>query len=510
LSGGAVPVGKRGGGLVPRELRRGVGAGLGGATAGLAAGLLALSGHIVGIAALLLLFIPVLMWRRTEATPVVLLIAALLVEQYHVTVDPNMVGAPAPAIPITSSIPLFSGIGSLHIEPADILLLVAFSVCLLKGAELAPRRLRSPLAFSIAGVIAVVLLGLLVGAAHHFNLRVALQETRPYLYLAATFALTALLIRSRSAVQTMLWALVVAEPLKSLQGVVLYIQTRSWPSPPEALLGHEEAYFFALYILLVGALWLFDIKGALRKTATTLLPLVIFADLVNNRRAAWLILGGGLVTLVVIAYVSVPERRRVISRAVAVLVVAFAAYLPIFWNASGPLGQPAHAIKSAFSPDQRDQASDLYREQEDANLQYNIRQGGVTGKGFGIPIDYALPIVDIQPIDPDIRYIPHNGVLYQLMRMGLLGGLAFWSMLGCGILAGCRLARAPDKLLAAVGTLVACALVGYALDGATDQGFYFYRVAFATGALLGLAEAARHLLAGRGSMLETAPAETQA
>jgi hypothetical protein len=508
LSAGALPVGKRHGGLLPRELRRGVGAGLGGAAAGLTAGLLALSGHIVGIAALLLLFIPVLMWRRTEMTPVVLLIAALLVEQYHVTVDPNTVSAPAPAIPITSSIPLFSGIGSLHIEPADILLLVAFSVYLLKGAELARRRLRSPLGLSVAGVIAVVLLGLLVGASHHFNARVALQETRPYVYLAATFALTALLIRSRSAIKTMLWAFVLAEPLKALQGVVLYIETRRWQSPPEALLGHEEAYFFALYILLVVALWMFDIKGALRKTATALVPLVIFADLVNNRRAAWLILGGGLVTLVAIAYVSLPERRRVISRAVAVLMVALAAYLLIFWNASGPLAEPAHAIRSAFSPDPRDQASDLYRVQENANLQYNIRQGGVIGKGFGIPIDYALPIVNIQPIDPDILYIPHNGVLYQLMRMGLLGGLAFWSMLGCGIVAGCRLARAPDKLLAVVGTLVACAVVGYALEGATDQGFYFYRVAFVTGALLGLAEAARHLLAG-GSTLDTAPAEMQ-
>jgi hypothetical protein len=77
-------------------------------------------------------------------------------------------------------------------------------------------------------------------------------------------------------------------------------------------------------------------------------------------------------------------------------------------------------------------------------------------------------------------------------------------MLGCGIVAGCRLARAPDKLLAAVGTLVACGLVGYALEGATDQGFYFYRIAFATGALLGLAEAARYLVSAQASTPPTA------
>jgi O-Antigen ligase len=507
LTAGAERV--RDGGPVRAPAALSWGVGIGGAAGGLGAGLLVLGGHGVSIAALLLLFVPVLMWRRAEATPVVVLVAALMIEQYHVTITPNTTGVPAPTIPFTSSIPLFSGIGSLHVEPADILLVVAFAICLLKGAGLVAGRLRSPLALSVAAVVAVVLYGLVVGAAHHSNTRVALQETRPYIYLAATFALTALLIRSRSAVETLLWALVAVEPLKAIQGVVLYIETRSWPIAPESLLGHEEAYFFALYILLVAALWMFAISGPLRKTATALLPLVVFADLVNNRRAAWLVLGGGLVTLLVIGYACRPERRRVIVRAVAALIVGCLVYLPIFWNASGPFAEPAHAIKSAFSPAPRDQASNLYRVQENANLEYNIRQGGLIGKGFGVPIDYALPIVNIQPIDPDILYIPHNGVLYQLMRMGLLGGLAFWSMLGCGILAGCRLARAPDRLLAAVGTLVACAFVGYALEGATDQGFYFYRIALATGVLLGLAEAARHLLAGRGSAPAVAPAGTQ-
>ena len=44
-----------------------------------------------------------------------------------------------------------------------------------------------------------------------------------------------------------------------------------------------------------------------------------------------------------------------------------------------------------------------------------------------------------------------------------------------------------------VGTLLACSLVAYALEGATDQGFYFYRIAFITGTLLGLAETARRI-----------------
>lgn len=495
MNAGSLPFAALGGARRLRpELPRFLGVALGGAAAGLIAGEFALNGHLIAIAGLLALFIPVLMWRRPQTAPVILMGAGLLIEQYHQVVDPNTNAPLSPVIPVTSSIPLFQGLGSLHLEPVDILLLIVLGIYLLRPDELGSRRLSSPLGRGVLCVIGVLFLGLAVGAVHHFNFRIALQESRPYVYLAATFALTALLIRTRSAVATMLWALVVAEGIKSAQGVLIFIQTRNWSPRPDALLGHEEAYFFSLFILLVAALWLFDVRqGLLRKTATWLLPLVIFADLVNNRRAAWLVLGGGMLALAAIGYASLPERRRLIGRVALVLALASAVYLPLYWNKSGTLSQPARAIKSEISPDPRDQSSNLYRLQEDANLEYNIKQGGLIGKGFGIPIDYALPIVNIQAIDPDILYIPHNGVLYQLMRMGLLGGVAIWSMLGCGIVAGCRLARSGDRLFGVVGALVACGLIGYALEGATDQGFYYYRVAFVTGALLGLVQAARNL-----------------
>ena len=110
-----------------------------------------------------------------------------------------------------------------------------------------------------------------------------------------------------------------------------------------------------------------------------------------------------------------------------------------------------------------------------------------------MPIDYALPIVDISNIDPNIKYVPHNGVLYVLMRMGLLGAVALWAVLGTGIVAGCRLARARDREIAVIGAVVACSLIAYALEGATDQGFYFDRIALVMGVFLGLAEAARRI-----------------
>ena len=320
------------------------------------------------------------------------------------------------------------------------------------------------------------------------------METRPYVYLAAAYVLTAVLVENRAGVRRMLWAFILVGGIKALQALYIFWSVRHMSPHPEALLGHEEALFFGVFILLVPALWLFGVKGKLRTVATWLLPLVIAANLANNRRTAWVVLGAGLILLVVIGMVCLPARRRMLRRTVLVVLALSAVYFPLYWNKTGGLAQPARAVHSMVSPDPRDAASDLYRIQENANLKINIRHGGLVGRGFGVPIDYALPIVDIKDIDPLITYIPHNGVYYVLMRMGPLGGIAFWALIAAGVIAGCRLAKRVDPELAALGAVVACAIVGYVFEGALDQGFFFYRIAFVMGALLGLVEAAHRIL----------------
>ncbi len=473
---------------------------VGGLIFGLVAGDLAAAGHSLDVVALAAVLLPVLFWKRPQFGPVVLLAAAVLVEQVVATplttaVDEPGVGAvlPIPNIPITSHIPLFAGIGSFHLEPADLLLLMIGVIYLLRTTPQTRNWPRTHVSRALAALLGSVALGIFIGMGHHGQLRVSLMEARPYVYLAATYVLTATLIRTHSAIRAVLWGFVVAAALKAVQGVYIFIEVRNWHPRPDAVLGHEDAYTFGIYILLVVALWLFEVPGRLRKTATWLLPLIIAANLANNRRAAWLLLGGGLLAVVVIAYQCLPARRRKLGRAGMVVLAFSALYIPAYWNKTGSLAQPARAIHSQISPDIRDASSDLYRVQEDANLKLNIKQGGLLGKGFGVPIDYALPIVNISTIDPNIKYIPHNGVFYILMRMGLLGGIAMWALLGTGIVAGCRLARSVDREIAVVGALVAGALVAYALEGSIDQGFFFYRIAFEIGTLLGLAEAARRI-----------------
>ena len=268
----------------------------------------------------------------------------------------------------------------------------------------------------------------------------------------------------------MLGTFVGAVGVKSVQGIYVWIASHNEVPKPDSYISHEASYFFVIFLLLVAALWLFDQRGKLRTWATWLLPVVFLAMLLNDRREAWEMLGGGFLCFGVLAYRAMPIRRGVLGKAVVALVLCSAVYFPVMWNSTSSLAVPARAIKSQVKPSARDASSDTYRVQEDENLELNIKQSAPLGKGYGVKIDYALPIPTI-PTDQIIAWVPHNQVLDVLMAMGLQGGVAVWFLIGAGIILGSRLAMVGDRELALVGLVVACTLVSYALIGAEDVGF---------------------------------------
>jgi O-antigen ligase/polysaccharide polymerase Wzy-like membrane protein len=471
---------------------------------GALAGELVASGRIGAVTGLATIALPVALWRRPWLAPAVALVAVMTVEQFSgavanaSAVPGTLQPVPMPvAARITSAIPLFRGIGAMHVSPADLLLLCLGLLALAKrGAAGTHPWPQSMLSRTLAVFLIATIAGVGVGLAHHGDSRVAFMEIRPFAYLGATYVLASVLAGSRAAVRATLWAIVLGAGLKATQGLFIFLAVRYQRPPPESIVGHEESLLFALLVFVTLALWLYEVRGPLRTAATWVLPLALAADLVNSRRSAWLVLAGGLVVIMIVAARALAPRRIALIRILAIVLTVFGAYLPAFWNGTGAVAQPARAVRSAVAPEEssaRDAASDLYRVQENANLKLNIARGGLSGLGFGVPIDYRLPITDISEIDPLIRFIPHNGVLYVPMRMGLVGFIAFWSLIGAAIVAACRLARARDRELAAVGAIAAGAIVGYVLLGAVDQGFFLYRIAFAMGSLIGLVEAARRL-----------------
>jgi hypothetical protein len=90
------------------------------------------------------------------------------------------------------------------------------------------------------------------------------------------------------------------------------------------------------------------------------------------------------------------------------------------------------------------------------------------------------------------------------MRLGIAGELAFLMMIGAAILRAVELARVGDKELALIGTLTACAVIAYLVQGYNDMGFTWFRIALCMGGLFGATEAALRI--ARRERVETAGA----
>jgi hypothetical protein len=88
-----------------------------------------------------------------------------------------------------------------------------------------------------------------------------------------------------------------------------------------------------------------------------------------------------------------------------------------------------------------------------------------------------------------LRYVPHDGVYWIWMRMGLVGQGVFLLVIAEAVIAACRLSAAADRETALLGALVACALLGYVVMGQKDLGFYWFRIALCMGVLIGAVEA---------------------
>jgi hypothetical protein len=478
------------------DRRRTVGFGALAAAAALAAGLvtarLALSGHSVAIIGLLATLLPLVLWRTPEVGPVMLVLAATMIEQLALPL-PQFGGIGTDEVLYFTSLNDGLGISGVLITPLELTMAMILLVLVARGVAQRTLRLpRSHLAIGVAILFAIILFAAARGLEAGADLRTVLRELRPWVYLVAGYLIASQLLTSRRALHTILWAFAVGVGIKGLQGSYRFLLVMNGNPQPSPILSHEDAVFFSLFFLLTAALWIFDVRGWLRALATALLPAVLIADLANGRRTSWLILMAGLVALLALAWIRLPERRWLVGRVVLVLVAGGLVYFPLFWGQSNALlGEPVRAIRSAVAPGEQDRQSNLYRTYENANLMSDIRQTTPLGQGFGVPIDYStIPGRDRADANPSLRFTPHDGILYVWMVAGIPGALAFWFVVGAAFVAACRLTRAPDRRITLLATFIVCALIAYLLEGYYDLGLWWFRVAVLIGCLLGALDAA--------------------
>jgi hypothetical protein len=344
-----------------------------------------------------------------------------------------------------------------------------------------------PLALLMACVVEGVAQGFAVGG----DMKIIVLEVRPFEYLFLAYLLACNLVSTKRHLTTMFWIVIAGAGVKALQGVyIVFGPLHGQIADQNEIMAHEESFFFVALLLLVVLFALHYRYRAQLYTALAIMPPLLLALVANNRRADYVaLLIGILVSWALVIAVNTRTRRKHLI-AFALCGVLGAGYILVFSHVGGAIAEPARGIVATVHPDPsdtRDVASNLYRIYENYDLQYTAKQSPLLGWGFGRPFLEPLVLPNILSLDPYYQYIPHNTVYWVMMRLGMLGYLALWYLVGSIIIHGSLIARRlRDRYLQLVAIYIVAITFMEVILAYADYQLFFSRNVIYLGLLVGI------------------------
>ena len=379
-----------------------------------------------------------------------------------------------------------AGIEGAVATPLELLLLITLMSWLFQGVIKGDLGLDG---VELGGPVVVFTVALMFGLGRGFvqggDMFIGLFESRYLFYVPICYVVAAANIRTVRHVRGVMAVLLCGTGLFAIEGAyrkVALIDTGILGVIPEFAYEHMDAIFLAAGIVFSFAILAFRAPARYRTLAALTLPIMLFTLLASERRAGFIAMIVGF--LVLAAILLIRERRAFVLYVVPVLLAA-SVYFPVFWNATGMLGQPARAVRSISQPDARDAASNLARVLETINVGANIEASPLFGLGFGREYAFIVSVPDLSWW-PLWHFVAHNNVLWLWLKLGILGFIAFFVLMGAAITRGVQLARVltvPElRTFAAIATVgIVSVLVFSYVDIALVSG----RVTVFLGVLLG-------------------------
>jgi len=407
----------------------------------------------------------------------ILFAAAVILEQYSSSVlYPEDIGR---YVPFFEDVATWTGIKGLSFSLAEIFMGLALIALLLKAVSTRGFRFdRGSLMRPLGLYILMVLVGEIHGLVTGGDRTLSLWEVRGQVYMLIAYVLTCNVVTTRRGVTALVWIILVGTGVKALQGLYRWqVDLAGNIHTVESIFPHEQSFFFNAAILLTITLFLYGGSRQLKSVALFLLPFALIVDLANQRRAAVLGVAVGIAALLAVTVIVHPARRRIVIAITVMLAVAWPPYYAAFKNSTGLTGEIAHAVASSNSPDARDASSNLYRDNENSDIMSTMKSNltsQIIGYGYGKHMDAPYPLAQIDYIFWDI--MPHNSVLWVWMRLGTIGYLLFWILIGTAIVQAMGVARrVTDPYLKGLAVWIGIMVMQEVIFGYLDLQWTSYR-----------------------------------
>lgn len=340
-----------------------------------------------------------------------------------------------------------------------------------------------------AGLIAFVVYGL----QHGGQFLVALWEVRALFYFGVLYILVPQIIQTKDDLRALMWICILAIAVKAFQGIARFVLLGFSLRGIPTLTNHEDPLFMFVLILFLIVMVLYNARDHQRTALLFLLLPLLLGFFVAQRRAAYAAIALSLAAL----FTTVSAKERLLltkTGLIAVFVVAL--YAGVFWESESRLASPVRLLKTAVTTEKEEAGdryySNLYREFEKFNLAETVKFSPVVGVGFGNKYFQPIPLANI-PF-PLRDYIPHNEILWLLVKTGAIGYFLFWFFINClGCNASAVLSRLRDPYLKSVCVVSIVAVVGQLTVSYYDLQLTYYRNMVFLGTLTGLVHSLEHM-----------------
>lgn len=290
--------------------------------------------------------------------------------------------------------------------------------------------------------------GILHGLTSGGDLKITVVEIRPFWYMFVSYLLGYNLVRRKRDIRALFWLIIIAAGIKGVQGIYIYlIVLHGNLTGSNAIMSHEESFFFISLLLLLILLCLHYRYRPQLYAALLVTPFVLVSLIANQRRTDYIALLVGIVVAWLLIFVVKPTSRKMLIIVALVILLLGSAYVAVFSNSTGLFAAPARGVVSVFSNNGSGIKADsnLYRTVEDTDLIYSVKQHPLFGLGFGKPYPEPIPLTTVFPgilaSDMYYAYVPHNTIYWVWMRLGSIGFLIFWYLIGAIIVRGSLIAR---------------------------------------------------------------------
>ena len=220
--------------------------------------------------------------------------------------------------------------------------------------------------------------------------------------------------------------------------VAIYVRANVPPLPGESMLQyattHADSMLFAGAACVIVGSFLERRSRTHALVALSILALLIGGMIANNRRLVWVELIAGVAVIFMLAP-RTRTKRAIVAFALAASPIALV-YSAIGWSSMAGFFAPVRTLRSVV--DSSADASTSWRDWENYDLFYTVRQYPIFGSGYGHGYIEKVKLPDISSVYSLYRFIPHNGILGLWAYGGVVGFTALWTMFVAGVFFAAR------------------------------------------------------------------------